>query len=125
MGDSPGTAAAEGRYVTLFHGQKAGKTGESLMRLTDEEVRHVAALARVAMTDDEVELMRSQLSNILEHVSVLNEVNTEGVEPTGHSVDVTSVMRDDEVAESARLEDVLANAPSRHDEFIRVKAVLE
>ena len=95
------------------------------MRLTSEEVRHVAALARVAMTEDEVELMRSQLSNILEHVSVLNQVDTEGVEPTGHSVDVTSVMRDDEVADSARLEDVLANAPSRHDDFIRVKAVLE
>ena len=94
-------------------------------RLTQEEVRHVAALARVAMTDDEVELMRSQLSNILEHVSVLNQVDTEGVEPTGHSVDVTSVMRDDEVAESSPMEDVLANAPTRQDDFIRVKAVLE
>ncbi len=95
------------------------------MRLRDEEVRHVAALARVAMTDEEVELMRSQLSNILEHVSVLNQVDTEGVEPTGHSVDVTSVMRDDEVAESSPMEDVLANAPTRQDDFIRVKAVLE
>ena len=95
------------------------------MRLTDDEVRHVAALARVAMTDDEVELMRSQLSNILEHVSVLNQVDTEGVEPTGHSVDVTSVMRDDEVADSSPMEDVLANAPTRQDDFIRVKAVLE
>lgn len=95
------------------------------MRLTEEEVRHVAALARVAMTDDEVELMRSQLSNILEHVSVLNEVDTDGVEPTGHSVDVTSVMRDDEVGDSSPMEDVLANAPSRQDDFIRVKAVLE
>ncbi len=56
---------------------------------------------------------------------MLNQVDTDGVEPTGHSVDVTSVMRDDEVADSARLEDVLANAPSRHDDFIRVKAVLE
>ena len=95
------------------------------MRLTEEEVRHVAALARIAMTDDEVELMRSQLSNILEHVSVLNEVDTDGVEPTGHSVDVTSVMRDDEVGDSSPMEDVLANAPSRQDDFIRVKAVLE
>ncbi len=94
-------------------------------RLTQDEVRHVAALARVAMTDDEVELMRSQLSNILEHVSVLNQVDTEGVEPTGHSVDVTSVMRDDEVGESFPMEDVLANAPTRQDDFIRVKAVLE
>ena len=94
-------------------------------RLTEEEVRHVAALARVAMTDDEVELMRSQLSNILEHVSVLNEVDTEGVEPTGHSVDVVSVMRDDDTSDSSPRKDVLANAPSSQDDFIRVKAVLE
>ena len=95
------------------------------MRLSEDEVRHVAALARVAMTDDEVELMRSQLSNILEHVSVLNEVDTDGVEPTGHSVDVVSVMRDDDTGESSPREDVLANAPSSQDDFIRVKAVLE
>ena len=95
------------------------------MRLTDDEVRHIAALARIAMTDDEMELMRDQLSNILDHFDVLNQMDAVGVEPTGHSVDVVSVMREDEVSESFPLNDILANAPSREDDFIRVRAVLE
>ncbi len=94
-------------------------------RLTSEEVRHLAALARVGMTDEEIETMRDQMSNILENFDVLREVDTDSVEPTGHSVGVTSVMRDDVVAESTPREEALANAPRREDEFVRVKAVLE
>ncbi len=94
-------------------------------RLTTEEVRHLAALARVGMTDDEIETMRDQMSNILENFDVLREVDTDSVEPTGHSVDVTSVMRDDIVAESSPREEALANAPRREDDFVRVKAVLD
>ena len=95
------------------------------MRLTDEEVRNIAALARVAMTDGEVEQMRDQLSNILEHFDVLSQVDTDSVEPTGHTVGLVSVMREDEVSESFPREDLLANAPLTEDDFIRVKAVLE
>ena len=94
-------------------------------RLTSEEVRHLAVLARVGMTDDEIETMRDQMSNILENFDVLREVDTDSVEPTGHSVDVTSVMRDDVVAESSPREEALANAPVREDDFVRVKAVLD
>ncbi|MCH7745676.1 MAG: Asp-tRNA(Asn)/Glu-tRNA(Gln) amidotransferase subunit GatC [Chloroflexi bacterium] len=95
------------------------------MRLTDDEVRNIAALARVAMTDDEVEQMRDQLSNILEHFDVLNQVDTDSVEPTGHTVGLVSVMREDEVDESFPREDMLANVPLREGDFVRVKAVLE
>ena len=95
------------------------------MRLTDDEVRDIAALARVAMTDDEVEQMRDQLSNILEHFDVLNQVDTDSVEPTGHTVGLVSVMREDEVDESFPREDMLANVPLREGDFVRVKAVLE
>ena len=95
------------------------------MRLTDDEVRNIAALARVAMTNDEVEEMRDQLSNILEHFDVLNQVDTDSVEPTGHTVGLVSVMREDEVDESFPREDMLANVPLREDDFVRVKAVLE
>ena len=94
------------------------------MRLTIEEVRHVAALARIGMTDSEIELMRDQLSHILENFDALGRVDTEGVEPTGHSVRVDTVTRDDLVRESLPHEDVLANAPSREDGFVRVRAVL-
>ncbi len=95
------------------------------MRLTVEEVRHIALLARVAMTDEEVEKMRDELSNILDHFQVLQQVDTEGVEPTGHSVDLESVMRDDEATASTPKEDVLANVPRREGDFVRVRAVLE
>ena len=95
------------------------------MRLSIEEVRHIALLARVAMTDEELERMRDEMSNILDHFDVLQQVDTEGVEPTAHSADVKSVMRDDEVRASASKEDVLANAPRREDDFLRVRAVLE
>ena len=95
------------------------------MRITSDEVRHIALLARVGMTDDEVERMRDEMSHILDSIDVLGQVDTEGVEPTGHSADLESVMRDDEVTVSRPLEDVLANAPRREGDFIRVKAVLE
>ena len=94
-------------------------------RLTTEEVRHLAVLARVGMTDDEIETMRDQMSNILENFDVLREVDTDSVEPTGHSVGVTSVMRDDVVAESSPRDEALANAPRREGDFVRVRAVLE
>ena len=95
------------------------------MRLSIEEVRHIALLARGAMTDEELERMRDEMSNILDHFDVLQQVDTEGVEPTAHTADVRSVMRDDEVRPSATKEDVLSNAPLREEDFLRVRAVLE
>ncbi len=95
------------------------------MRLTSDEVRHIAALARVAMTDGEIERMRDQLSNILGHFDVLQEVDTTDVEPTGHSAGLETVMRDDIAHVSLSRDDVLANAPRSEDGFIRVRAVLE
>ena len=95
------------------------------MRLSKDEVRYIALLARVGMSDDDIERMRDEMSNILEHFDVLQQVDTEGVEPTGHSADLESVMRDDEVAASQPVEDVFANAPQVDGEFIRVRAVLE
>ena len=56
---------------------------------------------------------------------VVDQVDTDGVEPTGHSVDLTSVMRDDEATESLPIDDMLANAPAREEDLIRVRAVLE
>ena len=94
-------------------------------RLTEAEVRHIALLARIGMTDEDVDNMRHDLSNIMDQFDVLNQVDTEGVEPTGHSVDVTSVMREDTARASLPKEDVLANVPNREGDRIRVKAVLD
>ena len=95
------------------------------MRITLDEVRHIALLARVGMTDEELEVMRDQLSHILENFDVLSQIDTEGIEPAGHSVDVETVMRADEVADSFPREDMLANVPASEGEFVRTKAVLE
>ena len=95
------------------------------MRITDDEVRHIATLARVGMTDDEVERMRDEMSQILESFDVLQQIDTDAVEPTGHSVDLDSVLRSDEVAESSSVADVLLNAPATEDDFVRVRAVLD
>lgn len=95
------------------------------MRLTLDEVRHIAMLARVGMTDEDLERMRDQMSAILEHFDVLQQVNTEGVEPTGHSVDVSTVMREDEPRPSWPVDEMLANAPQREGGFVRIRPVLE
>ena len=95
------------------------------MELSTEELRHIALLARIGMTEEEIEEMRGQLSNILEQFVVLKQIDTTEVEATGHSVDVVSVMREDEVSASNSRDDVLANAPSVQEGFVRVKAVLE
>lgn len=96
-----------------------------MTQISSDEVRHLSLLCRVAMSDDDVEVMREQMSNILSNISILNQVDTEGIEPTGHSVDLVSVMREDEVQPSTNIEDILANAPTREGDFIRVRAVLE
>jgi aspartyl-tRNA(Asn)/glutamyl-tRNA(Gln) amidotransferase subunit C len=95
------------------------------MKLDREEVLHIARLARVALTEDEITRMSEQLSNLLEHFQVLQQVDTEGVPPTAQSINLQSVMRDDVIAPSLSPEEVLANAPRRENDCFRVRAVLE
>ena len=93
--------------------------------LSVEEIRQISVLTRIAMTEDELDVMRAQMSNILDSVAILNEVDTEGVEPTGHSVNIKSVMREDQRQDSLTQDETLLNAPQRDGSFIRIKAVLE
>ena len=95
------------------------------MRLSREEVMHIALLARVGVTDEDVDNTTEQLSNILENFEILREVDTTDVPPTAQSIALQSIMRDDEIAPSLPAEDVLANAPRREGEFFKVNAVLE
>tara|TARA_Y100001960_G_C14726597_1_gene855262 strand:- start:1619 stop:1921 length:303 start_codon:yes stop_codon:yes gene_type:complete len=94
-------------------------------RLSSDEIREIAALARISMSEKEVEIMRSQMSDILENIDVLNAVDTSNVEPTGHSVNVKSVMREDEPKASMLTDEVILNAPNSEDGFIRVRSVLD
>ncbi|MFC1909754.1 Asp-tRNA(Asn)/Glu-tRNA(Gln) amidotransferase subunit GatC [Chloroflexota bacterium] len=93
--------------------------------LTQQEVLHIATLARLGVDESEIEKFREQLNNILENFDVLKQVDTEGVPPTSQSVPLQNVFRDDKVADSLPKDDVLANAPRREGDLFRVKAVLE
>ena len=93
--------------------------------LSKEDVRHIARLTRVGLTDAEVESLRVQLTDILAHFQSLAEVDTEGVEPTGHSTDMHTVMRSDTPKPSLPRVDVLANAPGEDGEFLLVPRILD
>ena len=95
------------------------------MPLERSEVEHIASLARIGLTEEELEMFGEQLSNILDQFEVLTELDTSDVTPTGHASGLQSVMREDLAEDSLDHEDVLKNAPRREGEFFRVNAVLE
>ena len=95
------------------------------MRLELETVEHIAALARVGLTPEELERMRDQLSDVLDHISMLQEVNTDDILPTAQVIQLQNVMRDDVVRPSLPREQVLLNAPDQEDGYFRVNAVLD
>jgi aspartyl-tRNA(Asn)/glutamyl-tRNA(Gln) amidotransferase subunit C len=93
--------------------------------ISREDVVHVARLARLALTDAELETMREQLNAILAHIDALKAVDTMGVEPTSHAVPQFNVMRDDEPRPCLSLDEMLANAPDRAGDFFRVPRIIE
>jgi aspartyl-tRNA(Asn)/glutamyl-tRNA(Gln) amidotransferase subunit C len=95
------------------------------MKLSREEVLHIAALAKVGVTDADVEKFREQLSNILENFTALQKLDTTGVDPTAQSIALQNVIKNDDVINSMSKEDVLANAPQREGDFLKIKIVLE
>ncbi|OGO20422.1 MAG: asparaginyl/glutamyl-tRNA amidotransferase subunit C [Chloroflexi bacterium RBG_16_50_11] len=95
------------------------------MKLSREEVLRIARLARLGLSEEEINRLAEQLSNLLENFKVLQQVDTEGVPPTAQSVDLRNVMREDAVAPSLPPEDVLRNAPRQEDNCFKVRAVLE
>ena len=95
------------------------------MALTIAEVEHVAHLARLRLSDEELEKMRTDLSNILGYMEMLKEVDVSDVAPTAQVTDLLNIMRDDEVRPSLPREDALANAPDQRDGMFKVKAIFE
>ena len=93
------------------------------MEITRDEVLHVAKLARLALTDEEVERVREQLSAILEAVGKVSELDLEGVPPTSHPLDLINVLAEDEPAPSLARDEALANAPDPEDGFFGVPPV--
>ena len=95
------------------------------MKLSREEVLHIALLARLGLTDEEVDRLSEQLSNILENFEILQQVDTADVPPTAQSISLQNVTSHDEVDSSLPPDEVLANAPQKEEDFFRVRAVLE
>jgi aspartyl-tRNA(Asn)/glutamyl-tRNA(Gln) amidotransferase subunit C len=95
------------------------------MALTIAEVEHVAHLARLRLSAEEMEKMRTDLSAILDHIDMLKEVDVSNVAPSAQVTDLFNVMREDVVRPSLPAEDVLANAPDQRDGMFRVKAIFE
>jgi aspartyl-tRNA(Asn)/glutamyl-tRNA(Gln) amidotransferase subunit C len=94
-------------------------------KIDEAQVRKVAKLARLDLTDAEVAEFAGQLSAILDYVARMNELNTEGVEPLAHCLPISNVFRDDVGKESLGTEKTLANAPQRDGAFFKVPKILE
>jgi aspartyl-tRNA(Asn)/glutamyl-tRNA(Gln) amidotransferase subunit C len=97
----------------------------TVAELTREEVQHVAALAYLRFSPEELEHLRGQLDSILEHINQLQEVDTAAIPPTAQVIALTSVLRDDTVRPSLPTAVALANTPRVEENFIKVDAVLE
>ena len=95
------------------------------MKLSRDEVLHIALLARLGLTEAEVDKFREQLSDILENFEILQRVDTTDVPPTAQSIPLQNVLRDDEVTASFPPEEILANAPQQEGDYFKVRAVLE
>lgn len=93
--------------------------------LTRADVEHVALLARLALTDDELERFTEQLGVILDHAAQVAALDTAGVEPTAHPLPLVNVLRDDDVRPSLDPAEVLAMAPATEDGRFRVPRILE
>lgn len=95
------------------------------MALTREQVKHVAELAKLKLTDAEVDLFQGQLSAILDYAARLDELDTEQISPTAGVLSLKNVMRPDVEQASLSRQAMLANAPVTEDGFVKVKVVLD
>lgn len=94
------------------------------MSLSREDVQHVASLARLGLRDDEITRMQEQLSSILEHIEVINQLDTGMIPPTAQVVQMQNVMREDAVRESLPQDVIMKMAPSSRNGFLAVSEVL-
>jgi len=95
------------------------------MPLTIAQVEHIAALARLGLTEEEKAEFAEQLSEILDYAAILQQVDTSAIPPTATVLPLRSVMREDAVEPSMPVEDVLANAPAAEDGYFQVQAILD
>lgn len=96
-----------------------------MTKISKEEVERIADLARLAVSEDEIDSFTSHLESTKAHADKLKELDTEGVKPTTHMLDLKNVMRQDKPEKWTTQEEVLKNAPDHQDGQFRVPAILE
>lgn len=94
-------------------------------RLTKAEVEHIAKLAQLELTEKEIKKFQKQLSDILDYVSQLDELDTAGVESTSQVTGLENVFREDETKPSLTQKEVLSGAKKKHNNFFKIKAIFE
>ena len=97
----------------------------NIPKISEEEVQNIALVYRLGLSPEDISRLSSELSNILEQFRVLDNVDTRGINPTGHSVSADGTMREDEPSNSLPVNKTLQNAPSVEKGYFKVKAVLE
>ena len=95
------------------------------MAIDREQVEHVAHLARLGLSEEETDRLQQQLSQILGHMQMIDQLDTSAIPPTAQVIPVSSVMRDDVARPSSPTEEILQNAPRREGPFFKVPPVLE
>jgi aspartyl-tRNA(Asn)/glutamyl-tRNA(Gln) amidotransferase subunit C len=95
------------------------------MKISREDIEHIALLARLSLTEEEKDLFGSQLSSILGYMEKLNELDTKDIQPTSHVLPLNNVMRDDAPVPSIPREAALINSPSHTEKFFRVPKIIE
>ena len=95
------------------------------MKISQEQVKRVAKLARLSLTPEETERFSEQLSHILSYIEKLNQLDTSKVEPTSHVLPLSNVFREDQARPSLPAEEALANAPDREGPFFRTPKIIE
>ena len=94
------------------------------MKITKKEVEHVAHLARLNLSEQELEIMTEQLDNLLSYVAKLDELDTENIRPTTHAFSISNAFREDRVQNSLSRKEALANSPKQNDEYFIVPRIL-
>ena len=95
------------------------------MKLSHDQVRSIARLARLSLSEEELEKFSHQLSSILENFEILKQVDTAGVPPRTHAIGQRTVLRKDDVADSCSRDEILSNAPDQEEGCFRVQSILD
>jgi aspartyl-tRNA(Asn)/glutamyl-tRNA(Gln) amidotransferase subunit C len=112
------------KFGIIIIKMRLGTEGTKMSRISNDQVKHVANLARLALTDEEAEKMTKQLDAIITFAEQLNELDTENVEPTYHVLDMKNVLREDIPQPGLPREEVLKNAPEHQDGQFKVPSIL-